>query len=226
MNDTALKVGYWSAIVAVGAFITYTVCFIAILFVEPIFIWTDFESYIKVAESSNQIFKHIAMLFMIIYGACYVIQLCSIEAIVKSTKKYYVKIAQLFGTGFFVLIGINYFIQISSVRLQINADKTNGLEQFIQANPVSGVSAINMLGWTVFFGLSCIFVALAFGDTKIEKIIKYAYLINGIMMIISAVAYVFDITILLFFCIYLGMGIAILMATIPISKLFKSLRLK
>ncbi len=46
---------------------------------------------------------------------------------------------------FFVLIGINYFIQISAVRLQIKAGQTNGLGQFIQANPVSVFSAINML---------------------------------------------------------------------------------
>lgn len=38
---------------------------------------------------------------MIVYGACYVIQLCSIEEIAEASKKYYAKIAKLFGTGFF-----------------------------------------------------------------------------------------------------------------------------
>lgn len=224
MNNTALKVGYWAAVNAVVAFVAYVVCFMAILFTKPIFVWTNFDDFIRIAQTSNQNFKHIAMVLMIVYGACYVIQLCSIEEIAEPSKKYYAKIAELFGTGFFVLIGINYFIQISAVRMQIKAGQTNGLEQFIQANPISAISAVNMLGWTVFFGLSCIFLALAFGSNKIEKIIKYAFFANGLMMLIGAIAYIFNVTILLFLCMYPGMGAAVITATIPLCKMFKDLQ--
>ena len=100
---------------------------------------------------------------MIVYGACFAIQICSIEEIADLSKKYYVKLGELFALGFFVLIGINYFIQISTVRMNIDAGQTHGLEQFVQVNPISAIAAINMLGWTVFFGLSCFFVSFAFG---------------------------------------------------------------
>lgn len=224
MNKKALNVGYWSAVIAVLAFVAYTICFIAILLVNPVFIWTDFETYVKAVQTTNQTFKHIAMLFMILYGACFVIQLCSIEEITESSKKYYVKIAELFGAGFFALIGINYFIQISAVRMQIKTGQINGLEQFIQANPISGIAAVNMLGWTIFFGLSCIFVAWAFGDTRIERIIKYAFLANGAMMLITAIGYLFDIAIIVFLFMNIGMGVAVLTATIYLSKLFKNIQ--
>jgi len=223
MNKNALNFGYWSAVIAALAFVAYTICFIAILLVNPVFIWTDFETYIKAAQTTNQTFKHIAMLFMILYGACFVIHLCSIEEIAESSKKYFARIAELFGIGFFALIGINYFIQISAVRMQINSGQTNGLEQFIQANPISGIAAVNMLGWTVFFGLSCIFAALVFGNTSTEKIIKYAFLAIGIMMFTSAVGYLFDIAVLIFLCMNIGMGAAVLTAEIYLSKLFKSI---
>jgi len=224
MNNTALKVGYWAAVIAVVAFVAYVVCFVAILLTNPIFVWTNFDDYIKIAQTSNQAFKHISMVFMIVYGACFVIQLSSIEEIIETSKKYYAKIAELFGVGFFVLIGINYFIQLSAVRLQVKAGQTNGLEQFVQANPISAFSAVNMLGWTVFFGLSCIFIALALGSTKIEKIIKYAFFANGFMMISSAIAYILDVTILLFLCMYPGMGAAVMTATISLCKMFKDLK--
>lgn len=224
MNKTAINAGYWAAIISVIAFIAYTVCFLVILMMEPVFLWTNMENYINTVQTSNQAFKHIAMLFMIVYGACYVIQLCSLGEIVDSSRKYYTKLAELFGVGFFALISINYFIQISAVRLQINAGQTNGLEQFVQGNPTSVISAINMLGWTIFFGLSCVCASFALGNTKIEKIIKYAFLVNGNMMLISAIAYVFNITFVLLLFMNLGMGAAVLTATIPLCKLFKDLQ--
>jgi len=224
MNKTAMRAGYWSAIIAIVAFVAYIICFIAILIMEPVFIWTNMENYLSTVQTSNQFFKHIAMAFMIVFGVCYVIQLCSIEEIADASRKYYALLAELFGTGFIVLISINYFLQIGAVRLQINAGQTNGLEQFVQGNPLSVTSAINMLGWTVFFGLSCLFVAFALGNTRREKIIKYAFLANGWMMLVSAIAYILDIKIILILTMYLGMGAAILTAEIALCKLFKDLQ--
>ena len=120
------------------------------------------------------------------------------------------------------MIGINYFIQISAARMQIKSGQINGLEKFIQANPISGIAAVNMLGWTVFFGLSCIFAAWAFGNTRTERIIKYAFLSNGVMILTSAVGYMFDIVIIVFLFMNIGMGAAVLTAEIYLSKLFKS----
>ena len=81
-----------------------------------------------------------------------------------------------------------------------------------------------MLGWTIFFGLSCIFVAWAFGNTRIERIIKYAFLANGAMMLITAIGYLFDIAIIVFLFMNIGMGVAVLTATIYLSKLFKNIQ--
>jgi hypothetical protein len=161
---------------------------------------------------------------MIIYGICFVIQVCSINEIAAGTKKYYTKLAELFGIGFLTLICINYFVQISTVRMQIDLGQTNGLEQFIQANPISGMAAINMLGWTVFFGLSCVFAGLALGNTKTEQVIKYAFLANGIMMFLCVTGYLLDNPVVVFLCMNLGMGAAILTATIPLCSLFKNTR--
>ena len=224
MNRIALKAGYLASVIGIAAFVAYTFCFVGILVVNPIFIWTNFDNYIMSVQTTNQIFKHIAMILMIVYGVCFVIQVCSIDEIAVGTKKYYAKLAELFGIGFLTLICINYFVQISTVRMQIDIGQTNGLEQFIQANPISGMAAINMLGWTIFFGLSCVFAGLALGNTKIEQVIKYAFLSNGVMMFLGVIGYLWDKSVVVFLCMNLGMGAAILIATIPLCYLFKNIK--
>ena len=224
MNSIALKAGYWASVIGIAAFIVYTFCFLGILVVNPIFIWINFDNYIMSVQTTNQVFKHIAMILMIVYGVCFVIQVCSIDEIVERSKKYYAKLAELFGIGFLTLICINYFVQITTVRMQIDMGQTNGLEQFIQANPISGMAAINMLGWTIFFGLSCIFAGLALGNTKIEQVIKYAFLSNGVMMFLGVIGYLLDKSVVVFLCMNLGMGSAILIATIPLCYLFKNIK--
>lgn len=221
MNKTALKAGYWASVLAIGAFVAYIICYAAILLVNPLFIWTDFANYLTAVQTTNQIFKNLAMVFMIFYGACFVIQLCSIEEIAEGPKKYFARVGKLFALGFFTLISINYFVQISAVRMQIAVGRTNGLEQFVQANPISGMAAVNMLGWTIFFGLSSIFAALAFGTTKIERVIRIAFLANGIIMFTGAGGYLFNQTAVVFICLNLGMGAAVFLVTISLSKLFK-----
>lgn len=94
----------------------------------------------------------------------------------------------------------------------------------VQANPISGMAAINMLGWTIFFGLSCIFAGLALGNTKIEQIIKYAFLSNGVMMFLGVIGYLLDKSVVVFLCMNLGMGSAILIATISLCYLFKNIK--
>lgn len=221
MKNSILRLGYWSAIVGMVTFLVYTFCFIAILFINPLFLWTNYESYIEAVQTTNQFFKHQAMIFMIVYGASFVIQLAALEEIVKPMKRFYVKISKLFATGFFILISINYFIQISTVRMQINAGQIKGLEQFILGNPISAVAAINMLGWTIFFGLSCLFTAFTFGGTKLEKRLKAAFLASGIIMVIAAIAYLLDLVIIVFLCMYVGLGGAVFSTTILLAKLFK-----
>jgi hypothetical protein len=46
MNRIALKAGYLASVIGIAAFVLYTFCFIGILVVNPIFIWTNFENYI------------------------------------------------------------------------------------------------------------------------------------------------------------------------------------
>jgi len=159
MCKSSARLGFWSALTGISAFVVYILSFVIILFINPAFTWTDFNAFLAYTAKYDQFFKYLAMFFMLVYGICFVIQLVCIDEFIDKSKHFYAKLAMLFGLGFAVLIGINYFIQLSAVRLQLESGQTEGLEQFIMSFPISGIASINMLGWTLFFGLASLFRA-------------------------------------------------------------------
>ncbi len=83
---------------------------------------------------------------MLLFGPLYVVLLNCIYDYIPQEKKLLARIGIDFGLAFAVLTGINYFVQLSAVRLSLLKGELQGLEQIVQANPISGISAINMLG--------------------------------------------------------------------------------
>lgn len=223
MNRLSAKLGYWSALVCLITFIVFTVCFVAIAIVNPLFTWTNLSDFVTYTQNNNQLFKYIAQFSMLIFGAAYVVMLAGIYDYTPEDKKILTRISIYFGILFAALVGINYFVQISAVRLDLLKGQLTGLEQFVQSNPTSGIAAINMLGWSLFLGLSSIFIAPVFAGGKLEKVIKYAFLVNGIICLLGGVGYVFDIVALVFFCMNFGMGGALMVAMIALCMLFRKL---
>jgi hypothetical protein len=221
MNRSSIQLGFWSASLCVVAFVVFMVCFVAIPFVNPMFSWTNLSDYVVYENGHNQFLKYLAQFAMLLFGALYVILLASIQELAHDDKKILTRIASYFGIGFAALIGINYFVQISAVRLNVLNGRTQGLDQFIQSNPTSGIAAVNMLGWTLFLGLSSLFVAPVFSGGRLERIIRYAFLANGIICLIGGIGYIFDLVLIVYLCMDLGMGAALLVATTSLSILFR-----
>jgi hypothetical protein len=65
-------------------------------------------------------------------------------------------------SSFCVCVSVAYFVQITSTRLQIQAGNMDGLIQFTQSYNISAINGINMLGWTVFYGLCSLALGLSF----------------------------------------------------------------
>ena len=100
-------------------------------------------------------------------------------------------------------------------------EQTEGIEHFLQANPISIMSAVNMLGWTLFLGLSSFFIAPVFSRDKLQRVLKITFIINGISCILSGIGYVFQIDIITFLFMNLGMGGAVTVMSITASIFFK-----
>ncbi|HZD10906.1 MAG TPA: hypothetical protein VE553_06150 [Candidatus Binatia bacterium] len=220
MNALSRKLGFWSALLCTLTFVLFTICFVAILATSPLFVWTNLAAYVAYVQENNQFFKHLAQLAMLLFGPLFVLLLSSIHDYAHAERKVLARTAISFGAIFAALSGIHYFVQLSIVRHNVAGGELQGLEQFVQANPAAAVLAINMLGFTLFLGLASLFVAPVFGGNRLENAIRYSFLANGVFCLLGGVGYALQISWLVFLCTNLGMGGALLAATIALCVLF------
>jgi hypothetical protein len=220
----SVKTGLWAVIVSLATFAIWIVCFTAIFIVNPPFTWTSLTDYITYTSAHNQSFKFAAQLAMLLFAPAFVVLIHSIEDQVEGNKKFTGKIAVSFANLFAICVSIHYFVQISSVRLSISTGQTAGLEQFIQANPSSGLAGINLAGWTLFFSLACLFLAPVFPGSGLNRVIRYALLANAVFCLLGGFGYIMDYVVLAGLCLNLGMGGAMGTAIVGLLVYFNRLR--
>lgn len=216
----AATLGFYSAAIAALTFVVYTVCFVGIALTSPLFMWTSLEDYLAYAEAHGGPFQPAAQTAMLVFGISLVVALNSIHACTRAERRVLTRIGISFGSLFALAVAIHYFAQLSAVRMGIAEGQTAGLEHFVQANPYSILSAINVLGWTVLLGLASAFVAPVFTTGRLEQLIRAAFLSNASFCLSGSVAYALEITWLVFVTTTLGMGAAVLVATTALAVWF------
>lgn len=220
MNRLSIQLGFWSAALSALMFIVYTVAFVVILMGSSLFLWTNFEDYVAYVQGYHTIWPEVGRLSMLLFSLIFVVLLASLEEYARAEQKILARISRSFALGLAVLAGSFYFVQISAVRINFQHGDLTGLEQVIQGNPYSAFAALNMMGWTFFFGLSSLFVAPIFHGRGLTRIIRWAFLINGVSCLLGAVGYIFEIVALIFITINLIMGGAILVMSVGLALLF------
>ncbi len=223
VSPVAIRLGFWCATIAVFTFVVYTICFIAILLSSPVFTWTTVADYVAYVEAYGGPLRALAQASMLVFSLSFVVLLHSIHEVTGTERRILPRISISFGSLFAVTIGIHYFAQLSAVRINVLAGETEGLQHFVQANPYSILSAINMLGWTIFLGLASLFVAPTFSVAKPERVIRLAFLMNGLFCLAGGVGYVWEITWLIFVTTTLGMGAAVLVGAAALARWFRRL---
>jgi hypothetical protein len=224
MNTISYKIGYWSALLLIVSFAAWIVCFTAIALTSPLFLWTNLQDYLNFTQSHSQVFQNIAKCFMLLFGPLFVLFINGFYEYATEQKKTYVRISLLFATAFAILSSLHYFVQLSAVRLNIAHGDTSALEQFVQANPNSFMTAADMTAWTLFLGLSAVFIVPVFNGDRLSKVIRYAFLATGLSCFLGGIGYVFQIDVMTFFFINIGTGGALMTASIASLRLFNRLR--
>jgi hypothetical protein len=97
------------------------------------------------------------------------------------------KVFSLVGLSFAIiyatLISVNYFIQLTFVR-----QTTFDVSIFDMNNSQSMMWVIEVLGY-FFMGLSTLFAAPVFGSGKVENLARWLFVTNGILGILTPIAY-------------------------------------
>jgi len=224
MKNSSIQSGRMTALICLATFVVWIISFTAIMIVNPPFSWTSLNDYIIYTRTYNQSFKFIAQLAMLLFAPAFVVLVHSIEDRAEENRKFPGKIAVSFALMFAVCVSIHYFVQISSVRLSIASGETTGLEQFIQSNPYSGIAGINLVGWTLFFSLSCLFMVPVFAGKGLNRVIRYALIANAVFCLLGGFGYIMDYVILVLFCLNIGMGGAMGTAVVGLLIYFNRLK--
>jgi hypothetical protein len=193
-KHTFAKIGFWSAVLLVILTIGYTIGMGALFTVMPAEYLMDIRDFAAKISGVYKNFFSLCQATAFLIGPVYMVLLCCINESTPNEKKILSRIAINFGIIFTVLICMSYYIQFTTVRQSILIGQLEGLEQFTSFNPRSATNAINLLGWTLFLGLSSLFIAPTFSNSKLENVIKWSFIINGIVCVLGAIAFVFEIS--------------------------------
>ena len=221
MNSLTHTVGYWSAVICVATFIVFTICFIGVFATMPIFTWTNLAEYIQYVGANSSVFPTLAQLSMLAFAPTFVVLLNCLHEIAPEDKKILTRLGVQFGLLFAGLVSVHYFVQVTAVHLSLQNNQLSGLEQITQANPLSAISAINILGFTLFLGLASLFAGFAFGGGTWERVLHIAFLLNGLFVLAGGLGYMLQINLLVFLTLNFGMGGALFAVFIAAMKLFK-----
>jgi len=208
MDNFIQKSGLFSSAIAILSIIIWFVSFGLIASQGELFFWTDAEAYYQYIEENNQIYANLAKTFMLIFSLAYMVLHFSFYENKKENKEqiFSGKLGLVFMSFFALLSAIHYFAQVSTVRLSLIHKQTEGLEQFIQANPLSFTLAINMLGWTLMMGLASFFFYFFFRSIEKHKWLAIFHGLNFIFSMAAMIGFVTKYDPLTFISINMGVG--------------------
>jgi hypothetical protein len=181
------NIGFWAALCATCVGYLYLVGYIVLLANYELIPWTDVQHYAETLVTPYgtilTVLQVLAFLQALAIGTIVII----LHESVDPSRKVLTTVALAASTIFVALSSVHYFVQWASVRQSILKGNLEGLGNFVQFNFDSPLSAINMLGWTLFYGIACIALAPVFGAPGKEQWIKWGFIASGINGIATAV---------------------------------------
>ena len=113
----------------------------------------------------------------------FLIVMACIHCYAPEGKKVFSLVGLSFAIIYATLISVNYFIQLTFVN-----QNTFDVSIFSMTNPQSMMWVIEVLGY-FFMGLATLFAAPVFGSSRIERLIKWLFIANGILGILTPIGY-------------------------------------
>ena len=157
MNHKLISLGYWSAII-----MTIAVIFSGIT-----------------ASTAMKIPSLLSGIFLI---PVFILLMACIHEYSPADKKFFSRLGLLFTMGYAVLIGFNYYMELTLVRNNLYTDA------FAMDDPQSIMWVIEVLGYG-FMGLATLATAFVFTNGKLENAIRWLFIVNGILGIGGMIGY-------------------------------------
>jgi len=110
-------------------------------------------------------------------------------------KKIFGLIGVLFGIGYLVCSGINYFVQLSMIIKTVSGNNPEIAVPFLMSNPNSFAYSIDNLGY-LFLSISFLFFSGIFTPRGLQSWIKSVFIIFGMAGILGTLGYILNVSLL------------------------------
>jgi hypothetical protein len=208
VRQTAITLGFWSAILATA----FTILWIVLALVPTTAEWSGIESYAK----DFTFFQMANFIPVILLTLTIVIVMACIHCVAPEAKKVFTLVGVAFSSVYAAIICTNYYIQLFVVRLNLLKGDLDGLALLAHPNLHSVFFALETIGYT-FLSLAILFASPVFGGGKLESWIRWLFIASGALGIFGAIVAPFDQPMLVF------AGLGIWSLTFPVSTILVSL---
>lgn len=212
-NNLTTKVGLWSALLATGLNIAFTVALVAL----PGPAWRGMYEF----TSDYNLLDLLPALFAFLLGPTIVVLFAAIHSSAPPEKRVLSQSALLFSGVYAALTGINYFVQMTVVRQHMQTGETAGLALFVMANPASVMLAVDMLGYFFLF-LASLCAAPIFGTSRLNDAIRWLLAATGVLGLVGVIGYMVGNQTMSFAGLMIS-SVAFLPATALLAVLFRGL---
>lgn len=191
------------------SFSAYTIAYIMLIIRHEIPKWTSVAAF---QEGKGQTWFRLltfCQVMAFLTPLCFVGFVASLDASATSHYRAVTQIALSAATAFAVLSSVHYFVQLALARTDLTGEHGAGLEHLFQLNPGALITAVNILGWTLFFAIACLCLAPLFHGSAGARVLGALLATNGIVCLLGMVGYLWQVRVLsaVFFNV---MGLAVL----------------
>jgi hypothetical protein len=209
-TETARTIVRLSLLCMFLAFAAYTVAYIVLLVRYRLPAWTGASAFL--AGGGQPWFRLLTFCQACAFATplFFVAFVAGLDASAASEYEAITRIALAAAVVFAALSSVYYFVQLALAAAGPAGAGDAGLDQILQLNPRAIFSAVNILGWTLFFAVACLCLGPLFlGGSAGSDVLAVLLLANGVVSLAGMAGYLGRVRALnvVFFD---GMGLAVL----------------
>lgn len=168
------RAGFWSAVAATALSLTYVVGQLAE--------WLGWLGSRGGPESVSTLLGIVVLLTpSLLLGPAFVVVMASIHEMTSADKRVWSLSALAFAVAYVVLIGMNYFVQLTLVGPRMARGDTAGIEMFVFVPFTSFLYAVDILGYS-FMSVATLLAGLTFSGGGLQRVVRTCLIANGLLL--------------------------------------------
>ena len=169
------RIGFWSAILTTTWTVWFIIAFGSYMSSLPPE-WPGIEAF----AASFEVIPYIAWVIpCLLLALTFPVMMSCIHYYASDDKRIWSLIGLVFAVMYGAVLAANYWVLLTVVRESLLCGYTEGLEWFVIGSPHSITNTIEGIGYG-FMGLAAIFVSRVFNGDKLDRWLRWLFIVNGV----------------------------------------------